>query len=525
VSCKGCLAWGVLRRHNQLCWACRWWHTHYAPGQCRYCHREAVIGDAAACRMCLDQARLLQEPGRALDLPGATRHGHQLALANMRFKRFRPPRLEPPPPAPTGPEIRPEGRRVKTGGRVKRSFATPAGFRPVTFRQLALFSADPDPSVVQARALTADGDLVRHCSAVTLEHAAKHGWSERQTNTVLASLRVLQVLQETPGARIHASEVLQVTRYGGTIQSTLEVLADADMLIDDRVSTVERYFADKTAHLPEPMKAQLGVWLQIMIEGSTRAPRRHSRDPATIQVHISGLAPVLTAWAEAGHTSLAEITTEQVREALPASGSRRNFAEYGLRSLFTVLKQRKLVFTDPTRGMRATPVNTNIPLPLDTDAIRAALNSADPAIALAVSLVAFHALTASQVQQLKLTDIVDGRLSLDGRDLPLADPVRTRLSAWLDHRQATWPGSVNPHLFIGRRSAPRLTPAGKQFPWTKTGLRPQALREDRILQEIHATGGDVRRICDLFGLSVQAATRYASTIAHPDLEHPTVRVP
>jgi hypothetical protein len=49
-------------------------------------------------------------------------------------------------------------------------------------------------------------------------------------------------------------------------------------------------------------------------------------------------------------------------------------------------------------------------------------------------------------------------------------------------------------------------------------LRPQALREDRILHVIHATGGDVRRICDLFGLSVEGATRYLNTVEHPDLK-------
>jgi hypothetical protein len=37
------------------------------------------------------------------------------------------------------------------------------------------------------------------------------------------------------------------------------------------------------------------------------------------------------------------------------------------------------------------------------------------------------------------------------------------------------------------------------------------------LQEIHATGGDVRRICDLFGLSITAELRYANTLEHPDL--------
>ena len=66
-------------------------------------------------------------------------------------------------------------------------------------------------------------------------------------------------------------------------------------------------------------------------------------------------------------------------------------------------------------------------------------------------------------------------------------------------------------------SAPRLVVAGPSFPWKDSRIRPRALREDRILHEIHATGGDVRRIYDLFGLSVEGATRYLKTIEHPDL--------
>lgn len=503
-ACRDCLAWGVYRAHNWRCWSCRWWHTHFPLGDCQYCGRNTHVGEARACRLCFEQARSVQEPGRAVDLAGANLYGQQLFLANMRFGRPRTPRLKP------------EGRRSRP---------TPTGFRPLPWRQESLFWMDPDPAVVRERAFDADSDLIRHCSAVVRDHAARHGWSRRQTNDVIRSLRLLQVLQDTPGAKIRATDVAQLPRYDGNITSTLDVLAAADMLIDDRISNVERYFAAKTAHLPEPMKAQLETWLEVMLDGSSSAPRQRSRDPQTARIHIMGIAPIIEAWAEAGHQSLAEITPEQVRAALPPSGSRRNWAEYGLRSLFKVLKARKLIFTNPTRGMPLTAVNATVPLPLDTAAVRQALNSADPAVALAVALVAFHALTAQQLTRLQLTDIVDGRLTLDGRDIPLAGPVRVRLGAWLDHRNRTWPASINPHLFVGRVSAPRLVPIGKQFPWKGTGLRPQALREDRILAEIHATGGDVRRICDLFGLTVGAAMRYAVTLGHPDLAHPTEPLP
>lgn len=106
-----------------------------------------------------------------------------------------------------------------------------------------------------------------------------------------------------------------------------------------------------------------------------------------------------------------------------------------------------------------------------------------------------------------MTDIVDGRLHLDGRDIPLAAPVRTRLAAWLDRRNRTGPTTTNPHLLINRRTAPRLVPGGPSFPWKEGRVGPRALHEDRILHEIHATGGDVRRIYDFLGLSVEGTTR------------------
>ena len=59
---------------------------------------------------------------------------------------------------------------------------------------------------------------------------------------------------------------------------------------------------------------------------------------------------------------------------------------------------------------------------------------------------------------------------------------------------------------------PQPDPVGKPFPSGSelmsspecrgTGLRPQALRENRILAEIHATDGDVRRTCDPFGVTI-----------------------
>jgi hypothetical protein len=503
-SCRDCQAWGVYRQHNWHCWRCRWWRTNYPVSQCRYCAREMPTGELGSCRLCMEQARMRQEPGRAIDLAAANRFGHQLFLANFTGQPRRMQRL-PPPPRDT------------------------QHLQSVPWRQEALFTVSPDPEVVRQQALNTDGALANYCKNIVTEHARQHGWSKRQTNGVVHSLRMLQVLQDTPRSKINASEVARLRNYDGTVNSTLDVLESAGLLIEDRPTRIERYFNDKTAELPEPMRQQLQTWLDVMITGSSTAPRRQPRLPQTAQIKIASLAPIARAWSEQGLTSLAEITPDLVRAALPTSSAQRALAEQALRSVFTVLKAKKLIFTNPTRGMRLTVVNTHIPLPLQTRMIRDALDSPDPAVALAVALVAFHALTNQQLRTLQLTDIVDGRLLLDGRSIPLAAPVRARLAAWLEHRQRRWPGTLNPHLIITRKTGPRLTPVAQTFPWTKLPFSSKALREDRILQEIHASGGDVRRICDLFGIRIEAAMRYVLVLGHdettPHIPVPVPRTP
>lgn len=503
-ACRSCLAWGVHRAHSWYCWSCRWWATHYPMAECMVCGFHTTIGDAGMCRLCSVEGRRVKEPGRAVDLAAVSRNGQQLYLANLhhtyvpRGKRHRS--LDEPA------AVKPPQHRLGV-----------AEFTPVKWRQLLLFRMPPNQGALKRRIAVPDTEMLAFCDSVLREHAARHGWSKKLTNEVKRSLKLLHALQDTPGTKIHASDVLELPRIGGTALSTLEILAAADLLIDDRTLAVRHYFAKHTAELPQTMVAQLQTWLDVMIEGSRQAPRRRARHPQTAHLHILGMSPILRTWAETGRQSLAEVSRKDFVAALPTRGAQRNFAEQGFRSLFKVLKARKMIFTDPTRGLPITPVNATVPLPLDSDAIRRALNSPDPAVALAVALVAFHAVTSPQLAAMQLTDIQDGRLALQDRTIPLAGPVLARLSAYLDHRSKTWPATLNAHLFVNRKTAPRTTPVSRNFPWIAAQLKPQALREDRILQEIHATGGDVRRICDLFGLSITAALRYANTLEHPDL--------
>jgi len=119
---------------------------------------------------------------------------------------------------------------------------------------------------------------------------------------------------------------------------------------------------------------------------------------------------------------------------------------------------------------------------------------------------------------MQLTHLADGRLQLGQRSILLAEPVRVRISAWLDYRNTHWPSTGNPHVFINSRNSNRTTPVGGRWLTLATGIPVHVMREDRILHEARATGGDVRRICDLFGLSVEGALRYLPDPEPTDLD-------
>ncbi|MCP5112494.1 MAG: hypothetical protein GY953_16840, partial [bacterium] len=140
--------------------------------------------------------------------------------------------------------------------------------------------------------------------------------------------------------------------------SAIDVLADAGLLIDDRTSAIDRYFTRQISGLPTPMTAQLRIWFDVMINGSSVAPRRRPRDPKTAKLHIRAAAPILRIWAAQGHDSLAEIETNDIIAVLPAPGPRRHLTDQGLRSIFGILKARKQVFTNPTNGLPHTRTNT-----------------------------------------------------------------------------------------------------------------------------------------------------------------------
>ena len=152
---------------------------------------------------------------------------------------------------------------------------------------------------------------------------------------------------------------------------------------------------------------------------------------------------------------------------------------------------------------------------MDTPLLRDTVNSTQPVRAALGALIAFHALRPNEVRLLQLTDLHDERLRIGGRTILLAEPVRAKLRAWLDERARRWPNTTNPHLFINLHTAVRTCPTSREWITVTLGVSAQAIREDRILHEALATKGDVRRLGDLFGLTVAGAERYAHTTDQP----------
>jgi site-specific recombinase XerC len=507
-SCLDCLAWGARRHNKWLCRACLHWRRAYANpangggiGPCPACGRTLTLGARGVCRLCLKHAKYVRQPGDPWDPIAANKHGQQLFFADMfRYTstqgRPRDPANEPAPHPADDPAPNP--------------------------LQPPLFTAKPDLAAHGRTGLhrRAHPDDAAPLEAIARKFATTEHWTGRQRRDAIIGVRIMLGVQDNRGEPILASHVEALRDIDLPVWSVLKILSTAGVLIDDRTPRIDAWFHERVDPLPKPMGHELGIWFDIKKNGSTTAPRMLPRSEITIQTQLTWALPTLRAWADTGHSSLRDITREDILNALPAGGVERARTGQGLKSVFRLLKARKVLFTDPTARIQTGEHPSNLPVKLDVNLIVTRLNSDNPATAAVVALVAFHGLRLQQLQRLQLTDFRDGKLHIDGRTIPVAEPVRQRLAIYLTHRNTTWPETLNPHLFVNQRTWRRYAdPAGVR--WFRltigVGLTSRQLREDRILNEVDATGGDMRAIADLFGLSINAATRYVPRLEAADL--------
>lgn len=506
-SCRDCLAWGARRTERWLCKAClSWRYLHPRHQPCLTCGDHRSVNEHDVCRLCWKQVKLVQErlPHRhrgPLNLHEATRGGQQLFLANIDSPKNG---YRPPPPRPqTLPAATPPRRR-----RRQRS------------DQLDLFT--PDPLQEAARRYGFGGPpsttLAIRLDQAASDHASRHGWSQAKTRRVRVALQVLQAMRHITHSPIAASQTAHLIPLDLPAQPVLAVLASIDLLDDDRPDGTQAWFQSHTGHLPDDMRRELQTWFDVLRHGSHTPPRSRPRQPSTITTRLRWALPTLELWAAAGHQSLRDIDRHHVLAVLPTTGTPRVELGSALRSIFATLKAHKVIFVNPLSRITIGNFERRTPLPTDHDRLDAALHTTDPPGAALAALVIFHGLRPAELRDLKTTDIHDSRLHLPDRTIPLADPVLTRLRAYRTHRERRWPNSINPHLFIHPLNAGATHPASREWVNAHLGMPARRLRQHRIVDEAVATGGDLRRICDFFGVTMATAEHYASVLNHTALD-------
>lgn len=514
-SCRDCHAWGVLRKHKWLCWRCSSWRARLPKGTCRICRRvDLSVNPDDVCNLCDRQMSITL--GTTVD--EANVGGQQLYFANMPWQPTRirwgnVRRLDMPNPRPLHS--------------VRADRLSAIEFYPVKPTQLALFDMPRDLTRALDRELDRElsaterlpdpphEQMALFLDAAVLDHARRHGWPKSTIHRTQRSMRVLQLMQDTPGAILLASDAIRLHEIGLTAIPVIDVATAAGVMLDDRQPAIHAYVEATTVDLPEEVRTELTEWFTVMLNGSSTPPRRRPRDQQSIRLYLRWAMPALTAWAEQGHPSLREITASDVRAVLPPSGNPRSTMGAGLRSVLTLLKARKVIFVNPIARIQTGSHERRDPLPAHLEEIRASLLSPNPAGAALTALAAFHGLRAGELRHMHLTDLADSRLRVGHRSILLAEPVRVRLRVWLDYRNRRWPATANAHVFLNHRNSSRTTPVGPRWLTLATGIPIHVMREDRILHEARATGGDVRRICDLFGLTVEGSLRY---LPDPELD-------
>jgi hypothetical protein len=502
-SCPGCLGWGVTRTCGWLCPGCKSWREKYTAGTCVACGRVIAVDRGGARRLCRKQRSMIarREGIRIgqVSLAEANKGGQQLffAVAGMFHQEGsgKRPYVKKTVP-PDMMLLRPAGHCQLVLLEWPRDLR--AGLRNG-------FPPPPDPALEAAFRQFVRG------------HAQRYGWSTQKAGRIQRAIRIMLGLQDTPGAAIRRSDVALLSQLKHSAAVVAEVLAEAGMLEEDRVPAVVCWFDAAVRHLPPPVRDELGVWFEVMRHGSATAPRRLPRAHSTIYRQLRYALPALQHWARTCE-SLREIGRDDVLAALPPAGAPRMCTLQGLRSIFKVLKGRKLVFVNPTTRIHQPSPGKPVPPPVDLAVLRQALDSPNAATALLTGLLAFHAVRIYQTCHIRLADIRDGRLHVGGQVILLAGPVRQRAAAWPDFRNRTWPDSVNPYLFLHVRNAGTLRPVTPWWIRHQIPVSGQHIRQDRILIEADATGGDIRALCDLFGISIASAYRYSAN-ATTDTSH------
>jgi Phage integrase, N-terminal SAM-like domain len=360
-----------------------------------------------------------------------------------------------------------------------------------------------------------------------VQHARDRGWTAASQSTGARTLRIL-VAWVGADAPVHEADIRALAgRRSTTIRRVLQFLARNNRIIPApgrQGEAAERAVRQRIAALPPPIAGEVRRWVQVL-RGQGRRP--HPQFPfTTIRSYLNCLLPVLASWASRV-TSLREITSQDIYAALDARPpvTARNLLS-ALHSLFRALKQEKLIFRDPARGI-SLPAARRLPAPIPADQLAGLIDrAASPMARLVIALIAIHGLGKQETTRLLAADLdlPSGRLAVrrhgSRHHTVYLDQLTHALAAgWMRERRRRWPRTSNPHLLITRVTAsdenhPPVAHTVIEAIFTPFGLSPGQLRRDRILDEARHTADPVH-LMTVFAISAKTAMTYVQA-AHPE---------
>lgn len=507
TSCADCFAWGLTYAQG-VCLPCYNFaapHKGYPSGECAACARLQRLKQGY-CRLCWCQAR--EERAR---LASNARSAVLLApyLAGIRWQQLflsLSDRRQPPPrtaPRRYGAKGRPPKQPPPHAGRTRSAWLQepllPPG--PRHYRAAVDLRAGPPP----------DNPWLAWGLHLAHTIAEARGW-EVTAQRAMQRVLVLLLADHREPDRIRVSDFAPVAaRQYINLDYVIEILTIMGIVDDDRPPSLEGWMTGKLAGLPAPWRRDLSSWGRLLRDGGPRSRPRHE---STVRTCLTIAADAAASWPHRDH--LREVTRDDVIAYLTAlQGRRREAATTALRGLFRWAKTHKLIFRNPTRGIRGVKVPDPIWPLLEPGDITASVAAATTVQArLCVVLAAVHAARPGQIRALHLDDVdlAGRRITVAGSSRPLDDLTTQTLLDWLAYRRERWPRTANRHLLISYASALGHGPVSHTWILNLRGLPGtlERLRIDRQLEEAVATGADPLHLAAVFGISEGTAIRWAT---------------
>ena len=511
-SCEHCDSWGT----RKICDGCgSWRHPGHPVGDCARCGRSRIPLLDGLCRACClhidqhgpetrEQAWTQLWFGGELAPRLALRSGTLGYLVPHQKGRARAAARRPPGP-PVSPHLAIPGQGM-------------------------LFDARRDWSCIAVGSLGQLPSLTPATQALLAEfreHARARGREEEIRRQAARSLRIV-LAWAGADAPIREADIsgISADRPGTSARRMVQFLASRNLLIPDPAREAdphEQVIERRLRGLPAGIAGELRRWV-LVLRGEGRRQHQQMAFEA-IRKYPGYLYPILTAWS-GQVASLREITPDDIRHVLrQRPGQPAQDLASALRSLFRALKQERLVFRDPTRGISVASV-VRLPVPIATDRLRGLIDRAGgPMAQLTVALVAIHGLGKREVPRLLLADfdLPGGRLlvrrPLALHTVYLDDLTRALAIAWLRERHRRWPATANPHLLVSQQTTamdtlPPVSSMVMNDIFRPLGLTPSRLRQDRLLDEARHTADPVH-LMRVFGISDTTAMKYVYA-AHPE---------